>query len=90
MEKKQSGEGVCAFAGPQGDCTCLKQDRCPGRCSFFREKEEYEESGRRWQARMASLNGEEQRRFAVKYYGGRMPWSRVGRAEFPSEEQEDA
>jgi hypothetical protein len=53
--------------------------KCPGStCSFYKTPEQAEESRRKANARLASLDKAYQKHIADTYYCGKMPWLKDG------------
>lgn len=69
----------CFALNEYNHCQVLTVVKCPGsRCSFYKTPEQAEESRRKANARLASLEEEHQRHIADKYYRGKMPWLKGG------------
>lgn len=67
-----------AFSG-QKQCRILAVKKCTGSsCSFFKTAEQYKESFKKANVRLASLDKEKQKYIAEKYYNGKMPWQKGG------------
>ena len=65
----------CFALKEDSSCNALSVEECIGStCSFYKTIEQYNESCKNADARVASLNEEKQRELAVKYYNGKMPW----------------
>ena len=61
-------------------CKILIVEKCLGysNCSFFKTKEQAEESIKKANARLASLDKLQQKHIADTYYQGKMPWLKGG------------
>jgi len=73
---------INCFAYKSGQCKILKTMECKNNiCSFFKTKEEQEESLNKAYTRLASLDKATQRNIADTYYEGKSPWLKVGDAD---------
>lgn len=61
-------------------CNILTVEKCTGysNCSFFKTEEQAEESNKKANARLASLDKLQQKHISEKYYKGKMPWIKGG------------
>ncbi|MFZ5975230.1 MAG: hypothetical protein ACOYU3_07460 [Bacillota bacterium] len=66
---------TCFAYSEKAVCTVLTAKRCQGcECSFFKTPEKAEESRKRANRRLASLDATTQAHIAETYYNGKMPW----------------
>lgn len=69
----------CFALSSNNRCRILTVLKCPGSsCIFFKTREQAEESHRKANARLASLDKEYQKHIADTYYHGKMPWLEGG------------
>lgn len=72
-------ENKCYACFGQKQCKILHVKKCTSsRCSFFKTTEHHQESFKMANARLASLDKEQQKYIAQKYYKGKMPWQKGG------------
>ena len=81
----------CAFVGNLHLCRALADPVCSHTpetpCPFRKTREQHEESIRMHDERMNRLPAYEQKAYAERYYGGKMPWKEP--AERAKDEQEE-
>ena len=69
----------CFALSENNHCRILTVVKCPGStCSFYKTPEQAEESCRKANARLASLDKVYQKHIADTYYHGKMPWLKDG------------
>jgi hypothetical protein len=72
-------ENRCFGLNKYNQCQVLTVVNCPGiSCSFYKTPEQAEESRRKANARLASLDKAYQKFIADTYYRGKMPWLEEG------------
>jgi hypothetical protein len=63
----------CAFCC-EGECIALSVKKCSASCSFFKTKQQEDESLKSAQARLRSLPIKKQNKIARTYYKIKIPW----------------
>ncbi len=70
---------ICIGQTKSNGCKKLTVNKCIGEsCSFAQNKEQVEASRKKSFERLSNLDKGHQGYIADKYYGGKMPWLKVG------------